>query len=70
MQDRKRNPLLWRKRVEHNILTWNLPNWLTVILMVALGYLLVALIAQGFKRVSAGGLSNVVKFPSGQSVSG
>jgi hypothetical protein len=32
--------------VEHNMLTWNIPNWITVVLMVGLGYLLVSLVAQ------------------------
>lgn len=56
--------------MEHNLLTWNLPNWLTVILMVALGYLLVALVAQAFKRGTSGGLGQVLSFPSGRPMSG
>lgn len=28
------------------MLTWNIPNWITVILMVALGYLLLSFAAQ------------------------
>ena len=31
-------------------LAWNLPNWITVILMAALGYLLLAVIMQGLQR--------------------
>lgn len=30
----------------HNMLTWNWPNWITVVLMVALGYLALSLVAQ------------------------
>lgn len=29
-----------------NMISWNWPNWITVILMVALGYLVVSLAAQ------------------------
>lgn len=32
--------------MEHNMITWNFPNWITVVLMVALGYLVIALAAQ------------------------
>lgn len=28
--------------MEENILTWNLPNWITVVLMVTVGFALIA----------------------------
>lgn len=28
------------------MITWNFPNWITVVLMVALGYLVISLVAQ------------------------
>ena len=32
-----------------NMIAWNWPNWITVVLMVALGYLVVSLAAQLIK---------------------
>lgn len=32
--------------MEHGMITWNWPNWITVVLMVVLGYLAVSLLAQ------------------------
>ena len=53
--------------MERVLLTWNIPNWITVVLMVALGYLLVSLAAQlvkgrlGSTGAAAGGVAgNVV----------
>lgn len=46
--------------MEHNMITWNFPNWITVVLMVALGYLVVSIVAQlvrgrlGFKGAANG----------------
>lgn len=37
------------------MLTWNVPNWITVILMVALGYAVVALAAQLVRGRLTGG---------------
>jgi hypothetical protein len=34
--------------MEETILTWNVTNWITVILMAALGFLLLAVVAQFF----------------------
>lgn len=34
--------------MEETILTWNITNWITVVIMAALGFLLLALIAQLF----------------------
>lgn len=31
--------------MEENILTWNLPNWITVVLMVAVGFSVIAAIS-------------------------
>lgn len=39
----------------NNYLTWNLPNWITVVLMVSLGYLLLGVIASGLKAAGVGG---------------
>lgn len=36
--------------VEHNFISFNLENWITVLLMGALGYGLVVLAAQFFKQ--------------------
>jgi hypothetical protein len=36
-------------------LSWNLPNWITVVLMVAFGYLLLGLVASGLKTGMGGG---------------
>jgi hypothetical protein len=36
----------------HTIITWNVENWLTVVLMVALFYGLIALVTQGLKRAN------------------
>lgn len=50
--------------MERVLLTWNIPNWITVVLMVALGYLLVSLAAQLVKgrlgATTASGAGNVV----------
>lgn len=34
--------------MEETILTWNVTNWITVVLMAALGFLALALVAQFF----------------------
>jgi hypothetical protein len=31
--------------MEENIITWNLPNWITVVLMVTVGFALLAALA-------------------------
>jgi hypothetical protein len=36
-------------------LTWNLPNWITVVLMVSLGAVLFGLVASGIGHVTDGG---------------
>jgi hypothetical protein len=36
--------------MERTMLSWNLTNWLTVILMAAAGYAALGLVAQVFKR--------------------
>lgn len=40
--------------MEETILTWNVTNWITVVLMAALGFLLLALVAQVFHKVTGG----------------
>jgi hypothetical protein len=37
------------------LISWNLPNWITVMLMGALGYVALALLAQVFKWNGSGG---------------
>lgn len=32
--------------MDRTVISWNLPNWITVVLMAAAGYLVVGLIAQ------------------------
>ncbi len=34
-----------------NILSWNFTNWLTVLIMVAVGFTLIALAAQGVHKL-------------------
>ena len=40
--------------MQETILTWNVTNWITVVLMAALGFLLLALVAQVFHRATGG----------------
>lgn len=41
------------------MLTWNIPNWITVLLMVSLGYLVVSIGAQLVRsRLGGGGSAN------------
>jgi hypothetical protein len=35
-------------------LSWNITNWITVVLMAALGYVLFAIVAQAYKNFSGG----------------
>jgi len=37
-----------------NIITWNAPNWITVVLMVALGFMVVGAIGQIVRRARNG----------------
>lgn len=39
---------------KENTLTWDIKNWVTVVLMVALGFALLVLVAQGVKQASGG----------------
>lgn len=36
--------------MEETILTWNITNWITVVIMAALGFMLLALVAQLFHK--------------------
>lgn len=36
--------------MEENILTWNLPNWITVVLMVAIGFAALAAVSGVMKK--------------------
>ncbi len=41
--------------MERTMISWNLPNWITVVLMAAAGYAVLGLLAQLLKRQQAGG---------------
>ena len=43
--------------MDRTLISWNFPNWITVMLMAAAGYAVLALVAQAFKTgtVAAGG---------------
>jgi hypothetical protein len=43
--------------MEENIIAWNFENWVTVVIMVALGFAIIALIAQGVKSSRAAGVA-------------
>lgn len=43
--------------MDQNLITWNVENWITVLLMAFLGYLLVSLLAQVLLRYSGGAAS-------------
>lgn len=36
--------------MERTLISWNLPNWISVVLMAAAGYFLLGLIAQVFNK--------------------
>ena len=36
--------------MERTVISWNLVNWLTVLIMAAAGYAVLGLVAQGLKR--------------------
>lgn len=36
------------------ILQWNMVNWITIFLMVSVGYVLIALAMQAYKQVTGG----------------
>jgi len=40
--------------MERVYLQWNLPNWITVVLMAAIGFTVVGLVASGIKGYTAG----------------
>jgi hypothetical protein len=51
--------------LEHNFISWNLENWVTILLMVALGYGVLALMTK-FLAGGAGGVSGwLPKFGGG-----
>ena len=43
---------------EETIISWTPTNWITVVLMVALGYLLFALVWQAFSKYSGRGAAS------------
>ena len=52
--------------VEDNIISWNLMNWITVILMAAIGFSVLGL-AQNLYAKRSGGASGATDNPSGVS---
>lgn len=40
------------------VISWNVPNWITVLLMVALGYILIALVTQVLRMGGFAGAAN------------
>jgi hypothetical protein len=40
------------------ILTWNVPNWITVVLMAVLGFAAIGLVANSMNKLSAKNASN------------
>lgn len=40
--------------MEETVLTWTVPNWITVVLMALLGFAVLGFIARAAKKVSAG----------------
>lgn len=40
------------------ILTWNVPNWITVVLMAVLGFAVIGLVANQTKKLSNNNASN------------
>jgi hypothetical protein len=40
--------------LERTLISWNLPNWITVVLMAAVGYAILGAVAQLIKRRAAG----------------
>jgi hypothetical protein len=45
--------------MDETILTWNITNWITVVIMAALGFLLLALIAQVFHNMRGTGSTGI-----------
>lgn len=41
--------------MEESLITWNLPNWITVVLMAALGFMVLAVIGSFVKGKMGGG---------------
>ena len=39
--------------MERTLISWNLPNWFTIVLMAAAGYAVLGLVAQLIKRGNA-----------------
>lgn len=41
--------------MEETIITWNVPNWITVVVMVAVGFLVLGLVSQIARKSVRGG---------------
>lgn len=44
--------------MNETILTWNVPNWITVVLMAALGFAAIGLVTNSVTKMSAKNASN------------
>lgn len=53
--------------MERNIISWNITNWLTVVLMVAVGYTVIAAVVSAARQWSGGSVSNSANAASGTS---
>ena len=43
--------------MNETIISWNFPNWVTIVLMAAVGFLILAAIAQAFHKARGSGSS-------------
>lgn len=41
-----------------NLITWNVPNWITVILMASAGMLVLGMVGKGLSKLTKGGDDN------------
>jgi hypothetical protein len=55
--------------MDETILTWNVTNWITVVIMASLGFLLLALIAQVFHKTRGSGHSQYSTTPQQSTMS-
>jgi len=44
--------------MERTLISWSLPNFLTIVFMAVLGWFLIGLAAQGVRKYSSNGQSN------------
>lgn len=48
--------------MERTLISWNLPNWISIMLMAAAGYALLGLIAQLLKQQQTGAAAGATAF--------